>query len=163
MLSAIADLYLTAQVLILLVGSYASRFWTLTEAWCSMQTATAEGLKPATEERRYTIKCIHTADEKHDVEGLVEKVSKKTPKQIFDHLSKPDVNVTNAKDKQDMLPVIQKTDEHVIEGFKNGFKDNTSGGAVEAGNKPLAEQSTMAVAGDQHSSMQIVEARFIDN
>jgi len=123
MLSAIADLYLTAQVLILLVGSYASRFWTLTEAWCSMQTATAEGLKPATEERRYTIKCIHTADEKHDVEGLVEKVSKKTPKQIFDHLSKPDVNVTNAKDKQDMLPVIQKTDEHVIEGFKNGFKD----------------------------------------
>jgi hypothetical protein len=125
MLAAIADLYLTAHVLILLDGSYASRFWTLTEAWCSMQMVTPEGLNPATEaeRRRYTIKCIHTADEKHDVEGLVEKVSKKTPKQIFDHLSKPDVNVTNAKDKQDMLPVIQKTDEHVIEGFKNGFKD----------------------------------------
>jgi hypothetical protein len=56
-----------------------------------------------------------------------------------------------------------KDQKYDLEDFMNGFKDNTSGGAVEAGNKPLAEQSTMAVAGDQQSSMQIVEARFIDN
>ena len=119
MLAAIADLYLTAHVLILLDGSYKSRFWTLTEAWCSMQTVTPDGLRPATKaERRYTIKCIHTADEKHDVAGLVEKVSKKTPDQMFDHLSHPDVNVTNAKDKVAMLPVIKKTNEHVIETFQ---------------------------------------------
>jgi hypothetical protein len=41
----IVDLCLTARVLILLDGSYASRFWTLTEAWCSMQTATRDGLR----------------------------------------------------------------------------------------------------------------------
>ena len=147
MLSAIADLYLTARVLILLDGSYASRFWTLTEAWCSMQTATAEGLKPATEERRYTIKCIHTADEKHDVEGLVEKVSQKTPEQMFDHLSKPDVNVTNAKDKQAMLPVIQKTDVHVKEGFLSNFTF-----------KEKPRQSTRQSSGRQSASFQEISA-----
>jgi len=124
MLKCVTDLYLTAQVLILLDGSYASRFWTLTEAWCSMQTATAKGLVPSTEEnRRYTIKHIHTADDKHDVQGLVDKVSKKTVAEIVSHLENPDVNVTNAKDKLDMLPVISATEAHVVEGFKNGFKN----------------------------------------
>jgi hypothetical protein len=119
MLAAIADLYLTARVLILLDGSYASRFWTLTEAWCSMQTVTSDGLRPAKEaERRYTIKCIHNADDEHDAKGLVDKVSKKTPDEMYRILKKPDVNVTNAKDKQAMLPVIQKTNEHVIEMFR---------------------------------------------
>jgi hypothetical protein len=119
MLAAIADLYLTARVLILLDGSYTSRFWTLMEAWCSMQTVTPEGLRPAAEaERRYTIKCIHNATEKHDGEGLVDKVSKKTHKQIVDHLSKPDVNVTNAKDKETMLPKIWEINRHVVDTFQ---------------------------------------------
>ena len=119
MLSAIADLYLTARVLILLDGSYASRFWTLTEAWCSMQTATPEGLRPATEaERRYTISCIHNADDEYDAKGLVSKVSTKTPDEMYGILEKPDVNVTNAKDKVAMLPVIQKTNQRVIEMFQ---------------------------------------------
>jgi hypothetical protein len=118
MLKCSNDLYLTAQVLILLDGSYASRFWTLTEAWCSMQTATPEGLRPATEaECRYTIKCIHNADVEHDAKGLVSKVSTRTPEAMYEILASPDVNVTNAKDKQTMLPVIQKTNTHVIEMF----------------------------------------------
>jgi hypothetical protein len=119
MLAAIIDMYLTARVLILLDGSYASRFWTLMEAWCSMQTATPEGLRPATEaERRYTIKCIHNADDKHDGEGLVDKVSTKTPEEMYRILMSPDVNVTNAKDKETMLPIILRTNEHVIETFR---------------------------------------------
>jgi ABC-type multidrug transport system fused ATPase/permease subunit len=119
MLAAIADLYLTAHVLILLDGSSASRFWPLMEAWCSMQTVTSEGLRPAKkDERRYTIKCIHTATDKHDGEGLVDKVSTKTPHEMFDHLKNPDVNVTNAKDKLAMLPIIKKTNDKVIEMFK---------------------------------------------
>ena len=125
MLNAIPDLYLTARVLILLDGSYASRFWTLTEAWCSMQTVTPEGLRPAKdEERRYTIKCIHNANDKHDGEGLVEKVSKNKPKEMYDLLKRPDVNVTNAKDKETMLPVLNKIEEHVKETFqKHGQPD----------------------------------------
>jgi len=118
MLSAITDLNLTAHVLILIDGSYASRFWTLFEAWCSMQTVTPEGLRPATEaERRYTIECIHNATDEYDAKGLVDKVSTKTPDEMYRILEKPDVNVTNAKDKEIMLPIIQKTNDKVIETF----------------------------------------------
>ena len=137
MLACIADLYLTAQVLILLDGSYASRFWTLTEAWCSMQTATQDGLHNSiskTEEAdftgsdvqvgsRCTIKCIHNAAKETTSTGLVDLVATKTPENMYKILEKPDVNVTNAKDKEAMLPVIQKTNERVIEGFRNGFKN----------------------------------------
>ena len=123
MLTCITDLYLTASVLILLDGSYASRFWTLTEAWCSMQTATSDGLQPSTKaERRYTISCIHNATIETTAKGLVDLVSKSTPTEMYDILKKPDVNVTNLKDKEAMLPVIQKTNARVIEGFKNGFQ-----------------------------------------
>jgi hypothetical protein len=88
-----------------------------------MQTATAKGLVPSTEEnRRYTIKHIHTADDKHDVQGLVEKVSKKTVAEIVSHLENPDVNVTNAKDKETMLPVIRATETRILEGFNDGFQ-----------------------------------------
>jgi hypothetical protein len=118
MLTCITDLYLSARVLILLDGSYASRFWTLTEAWCSMQTVTSDGLRPATEaERRYTIKCIHTAAETTST-GLLNLVSTKTVEGMHGILKKPDVNVTNMKDKETMLPVILKTNEHVIETFQ---------------------------------------------
>ena len=123
MLECITDLYLTASVLILLDGSYASRFWTLTEAWCSMQTATSDGLRPSTKaERRYTISCIHNATIETTAKGLEELVSTKKPTEINDILKKPDVHVTNAKDKLDILPVISATEAHVMKLMRNGFK-----------------------------------------
>ena len=136
MLECITNLYLTAQVLILLDGSYASRFWTLTEAWCSMQTATKDGLEnsiSSTEDAdftgsdvkvgsRCTIKCIHNAAKDTTSKGLVNLVSTQTPEGMHGILEKPDVNVTNAKDKETMLPKILEIDKDVIQGFKNGFK-----------------------------------------
>ena len=119
MLAAIADLYLTARVLILLDGSYASRFWTLTEAWCSMQTVTPEGLRPATEaECRYTISCIHNATTETTAKGLVDLVSIQTPEAMHDILRKPDVFVTNVKDKETMLPKIREINRHVVDTFQ---------------------------------------------
>eukprot|EP00900_Chrysochromulina_parva_P009808 jgi/Chrpa1/18829/Chrysochromulina_OHIO_Genome00026532-RA len=117
MLAAITNMYLTARVLILLDGSYASRFWTLTEAWCSMQKVTSDGLRPATEaEHRYTIECIHTAAETTRTH-LLNLVSTKTVEGMHGILKKPDVNVTNMKDKLDQLPKILAMDEHVKEMF----------------------------------------------
>ena len=144
MLKCITDFYLTAQVLILLDGSYASRFWTLTEAWCSMQTATEDGIHNSiskTEEAvftgagvqvgsRCTIKCIHNAAQETTSKGLVDLVATKTPENMYKILEKPDVNVTNQKDKEAMLPVIQKTNKHVIEGFKNNFRSQESEATV---------------------------------
>ena len=118
MLKCITDLYLTAHVLVILDGSSASRFWPLMEAWYSMQKVTPDGLRPATEdERRYTIKCIHNATDRHDGEGLVDKVYTKKPEEMHGILKKPDVDVTNRKDKLDQLPKILAMDEHVKEMF----------------------------------------------
>ena len=121
MLSAITNLHMTVRSLILLDGSYASRFWTLFEAWCSMQTATPEGLRPATvAERRFTISCIHTATEAHG-QALVDLCSTKTPEQMFNVLKSPDVVVTNPSDKTSMLSRITVIDRHVIEVFQKAI------------------------------------------
>ena len=114
MLSAIADLYLTAKVLILLDTMYRTRFWTTMEGWCAMQKVTSQGVRPAKEgEARHTVSCIHNATKK-DQEALLE-MSTKTPTEISDFLASPDVAVTNKKDKTTMLPIVGKTDEHVRE------------------------------------------------
>ena len=62
MLPSINLLFLAAQVLIIMDSSYFSRFWTLFEAWLSMQQVTADGLLPSSESvLRYHIECIYTA------------------------------------------------------------------------------------------------------
>ena len=114
MLSAIADLYMTSLVLILLDKSYDSRFWPLTESWCAMQQVTMDGLGPTEQgQERYTIKCIHDANEKNK-SFLIDYVSKKTEREMRQKLAMADVNVTNMKDKETMLPIIQEMDKHVI-------------------------------------------------
>jgi hypothetical protein len=114
MLKSIADLYLTAKVLILLDTMYRTRFWTTMEGWCAMQKVTSEGVRPATEsESRVTVSCIHNATQ-HDERALLE-MSTKTAQEITKFLASPDVAVTNKKDKETMLPIVGKTDEHVRE------------------------------------------------
>jgi len=114
MLSAVADLYLTAKVLILLDTMYRTRFWTTMEGWCSMQTATRTGVRPALEgEGRHTVCCIHNAVD-NDKRALLA-MSTKTADEITKFLGSPDVAVTNQKDKETMLPIVGKTDEHVRE------------------------------------------------
>ncbi len=71
---------------------------------------------------RCTIKCIHNAAKGTTSKGLVDLVATQTPKAMHGILEKPDVNVTNAKDKETMLPKILEIDKDVIQGFKNGFK-----------------------------------------
>ena len=104
------------QVLILLDNTYIGRFWTTMEAWCAMMAATADGVRAASSaERRYTIACIHNAatTAQESSRQLVSLVSDKTPAQMRDILAKPDVAVTNNRDKEIFLPVVGQTDEHV--------------------------------------------------
>jgi len=120
MLSCIADLYLTTKVLILLDNSYVGRFWTMMEAWCAMQMVTSQGVRACESEaeKRYTITCIWNADEEFDVPKLIKKLSTKTPQEMYEILSSPDVVLTNSKDKELMLPVVSSTDKHVMELFE---------------------------------------------
>ena len=114
MLKSIADLYLTAKVLILLDTMYRTRFWTTMEGWCAMQKVTPQGVRPARAgESRVTVVCIHNATQ-HDERALLE-MSTKTAEEITKFLASPDVAVTNKKDKTTMLPIVGKTDERVRE------------------------------------------------
>ena len=75
---------------------------------------------------RCTIKCIHNAAPVHHAattsKGLVDMVATTAPEGMHGILKKPDVNVTNAKDKETILPKIRNIDEDLIQGFTNGFK-----------------------------------------
>ena len=51
---------------------------------------------------------------------------------------------------------LDKDEKYSLNEFMIIFNENNSG-AVDGNNKPLADQSTMAVAGDQLSSMQMIE------
>jgi hypothetical protein len=113
MLKAVTDLYLSAQVLILLDVSSRSRFWPLTEAWNAMQKTTEQGVQPAEEnETRYTITPIHSA-EKADVDALIRRLRTKTPEEMYDILDASDVTMTNMKDKENIMPKILRINEAV--------------------------------------------------
>jgi hypothetical protein len=86
---------------------------------------------------RCTIKCIHNAAKGTTSKGLVDLVATKTPEAMYGILASPDVNVTNTKDKEAMLPIIQKTNERVIESFKNDFQTSESPIHVQKSESPI--------------------------
>ena len=121
MLDNINVLYLSVSVLIILDLSYISRFWTQYEAWLSMQTATKDGLRPATvAERRCEITPIYNTNQ-NMAEALTEIWATKTPAQAFVTLAKPDVTVTNQSDKDGQLPKILTFDDRVREANRANF------------------------------------------
>jgi hypothetical protein len=61
-------------------------------------------------------------------------------------LEKPDVNVTNAKDKVAILPIIQKTNERVIEGFKTFRKQASPPASEHVIDAPMLKPETVGVA-----------------
>ena len=118
MLAEVNRLYLGTTVLILLDLSYVSRFWTQFESWMSMQFATPEGLKPAvgTKNERHRIVCTQNAGQAFKT-ALVDMWATKTPGEAHAILSKPDVTVTNQKDKEGQLPKIKALDATVQGAF----------------------------------------------
>lgn len=86
-----------------------------------MQTATKEGLRPIRpgEPCRYTIKCIHNASYDFAAPALEDLVGKKTAADMGRILKAPDVEVTNQKDKDNMIPIIEKIDEDIKKRMKD--------------------------------------------
>ena len=117
MLQNVNMLYLGCSVLILMDVSFISRFWTLFEAWLSMQQPTPTGLKPATEEqKRWTIVPILSASEL-DTRKLCDLVRNCTPQEAHKLLSATDITVTNAGDKTIQLQKLDVLDEQVKAGL----------------------------------------------
>ena len=118
MLENVNMLYLGLRVLILQDVSTISRFWTLFEAWLSMQTPTANGLTPAREaERRFEIIPIHLATDVMKDE-LIKIWAGKTPDEAKDVLASSDVAVTNASDKETQLGKLDTLNDDVTTAFK---------------------------------------------
>ena len=112
MLPNINLLYLFCSVLILLDGSYMSRFWTQFEAFLSFRKVTASGLGPTPlTERRDAIICIHNADSEFDAPKLRKMWGDKTVDEAHAVLARPDVKVTNQKDKDVQLPKLQRLND----------------------------------------------------
>ena len=109
----IAILFLGSSVLILCDRTYTTRFWTLFEAWLSMQMATVDGLAPALrEKRRCDIVPIHHASAV-TVSELEALVAGKSLDEIYATLDSPDVSVTNQKDKGQQLAKLLALDSQV--------------------------------------------------
>ena len=84
-----------------------------------MKKATSRGVAtPTNAERRYTIACLHNANPDYDPLKLEQLLAVKSPEEMHDILASPDVQVTNAKDKMKMLPVLNQTDHHVRMMFR---------------------------------------------
>ena len=93
-------MYLSFSVLILLDLSYISRFWTQYEAWLSFQTATQDGLRPASEaELRCEIVPMYNTNASF-IDGLRDMWAKATPQEAFQKLKQPDCTVTDESDKR---------------------------------------------------------------
>merc|ERR1711879_1036186 len=96
-----------------------SRFWTQYEAWLSMQRTSQHGLECApASERRCHISCIHNAAPEIGT-ALISMWAEKLPDEAFAILSKPDVLVTNQKDKEVQLKQIYEVDAIVQFMYSN--------------------------------------------
>ena len=87
-------------------------------------------------------------------------MSKNEPKELYDLLKRPDVNVTNAKDKETMLPVLKEIEDHVKKTFKKHGQPRPASvqtsaeevSAFGAESTPAGERAPSVVACSPHSS-----------
>jgi hypothetical protein len=123
MLSNVNLMYLGTSVLILLELSYLSWFWTQFEAWLAMQEATPDGLRSAgvaarpRHRTRWTIVTIYNGTDLTK-QQLVEMWASRTPAEAIEVLKKPDVEVTNASDKEAQLEKLAQLNERVQTAFR---------------------------------------------
>ena len=112
MLSNVNLLYLGCSVLILLDGTYLSRFWTQFEAWLSMRTIelqAEEPLRSATvQEKRYFIECLHSGDIEYEGRKLEDVWGPANLEFACRYLQMDDVMVTNKSDKEQQIEKLKE-------------------------------------------------------
>lgn len=115
-LDKIYMLFLTCSVVVVLDLQYLGRFWTCYETWLSLHTASAQGLVHTREcDRRVAFRCTEGAEASSDhyTKALVNTWSAKTVEQAKAVLAKADILVTNQRDKEQQLQVLDDLDRNV--------------------------------------------------
>ncbi|KOO25348.1 trafficking protein particle complex 8 [Chrysochromulina tobinii] len=145
-------LFLGASVLILLDMSYMSRFWTQFEAWMAFQEVDSHGVLRCAQvaNRRCTIECIHNANEYTKL-GLIDMWSNKTPEEAYNILKSEDVSVTNKKDKELQLPIIQTFKESVQKTWRAAVESGEMEAVLSPSRRPSFKADTETALGEPAS------------
>ena len=91
--------------------------------------------------RRCTIECIHNANEYTKL-GLIDMWSNKTPEEAYTILKSEDVSVTNKKDKELQLPILQKFKESVQKTWRAAVESGEMEAVLSPSRRPSFKADT---------------------
>jgi len=100
--------------------------------------------------RRCTIECIHNANEYTKL-GLIDMWSNKTPEEAYTILKSEDVSVTNKKDKELQLPIIQKFKESVQTTWRAAVESGEMEAVLSPSRRPSFKAETETALGEPAS------------
>ena len=100
--------------------------------------------------RRCTIECIHNANEYTKL-GLIDMWSSKTPEEAYNILKSEDVSVTNKKDKELQLPIIQKFKESVQKTWRAAVESGEMEAVLSPSRRPSFKADTETALGEPAS------------
>ena len=100
--------------------------------------------------RRCTIECIHNANEYTKL-GLIDMWSNKTPEEAYNVLKSEDVSVTNTKDKELQLPIIQTFKESVQKTWRAAVESGEMEAVLSPSRRPSFKADTETALGEPAS------------
>ena len=100
--------------------------------------------------RRCTIECIHNANEYTKL-GLIDMWSNKTPEEAYNILKSEDVSVTNKKDKELQLPIIQTFKESVQKTWRAAVESGEMEAVLSPSRRPSFKADTETALGEPAS------------
>ena len=100
--------------------------------------------------RRCTIECIHNANEYTKL-GLIDMWSNKTPEEAYNILKSEDVSVTNKKDKELQLPIIQTFKESVQKTWRAAVESGEMEAVLSPSRRPSFKADTETAHGEPSS------------
>jgi hypothetical protein len=100
--------------------------------------------------RRCTIECIHNANEYTKL-GLIDMWSNKTPEEAYTILKSEDVSVTNKKDKELQLPIIQTFKESVQKTWRAAVESGEIDAVLSPSRKPSFKADAETALGEPAS------------
>ena len=117
MLEHVSILYLGASVLILLEKDTVTRFWPLLEAWFSMQVATATGLHRYVDmPKRHAI--LPMGSTPVELGSSLEMMVWTRMEELEHFIQRPDIKVTNGKDKEVQVKKLMKINSLVKDAVR---------------------------------------------
>jgi hypothetical protein len=100
--------------------------------------------------RRCTIECIHNANEYTKL-GLIDMWSNKTPEEAYNILKSEDVSVTNKKDKELQLPIIQTFKESVQKTWRAAVESGEIEAVLSPSRRPSLKGDAETALGEPAS------------